>query len=108
MNLLEARIVMKCRNTRQARDIWLDFRNLCQDYSYNYIVNKSSQLSVLGYLVKREINHGKERGRKTFYIATPQDVVEAMNVIESHVNQLQRSSGDNNIASLTDYTTQRR
>jgi len=108
MNLLEARIVMKCRNIKQARDIWLDFRNLCQDYSYNYIVNRCSQLAYLGYLIKKEINHGKERGRKTFYTATPQSVVEAMNVIESFVKgrqtELQRSSG-NNIANLIRYTT---
>ena len=107
MNLLEARIVMKCKNIRRARDIWLDFRALCQDYSYSYIINRCSQLAMLGYLVKREINQGKERGSKTFYTATPQAVVEAMNVIEERVKQLQRSGG-NNIANLIDYTTDKR
>jgi len=97
MNLLEARIVMKCRNIRQAKNIWLDFRDLGQDYSYNYIVNRCSQLAFLGYLIKREINYGKERGRKTFYTATPQAVVEAMKTVEEFVKskqtELQRSSG---------------
>ncbi|MEM5855545.1 MAG: hypothetical protein QW472_04490, partial [Candidatus Aenigmatarchaeota archaeon] len=59
--------------------------------SYNYIVNKLSQLATLGYLIKREINHGNERGRKTFYTATPQAVVEAMNVIENFVKDKQEA-----------------
>jgi|GEM_PF-2588410 len=105
MNLLEARIILRCRKTTQAKEVWLDLYNFGYEYSYNYIVNKLSQLATLGYLIKREINHGNERGRKTFYTATPQAVVEAVNFIESKVKQLQRSSG-NNIASLTSYTTQ--
>jgi hypothetical protein len=102
MNLLEARIILRCRKTTQAKEVWLDLYNFGYEYSYNYIVNKLSQLAALGYLIKREINHGNERGRKTFYTATPQAVVEAMNFIEERMKQLQRSSG-NNIASLTSY-----
>lgn len=103
MNMLEARIILRCRNTIQAKEVWLDLYNYGYEYSYNYIVNKLSQLASLGYLIKREINHGNERGRKTFYTATPQAVVEAMNFIESRMKQLQRGSG-NNIANLTSYT----
>jgi hypothetical protein len=105
MNLLEARIILLCRKTVQAKEVWLELYNLGYEYSYNYIVNKLSQLATLGYLIKREVNHGSERGRKTFYTATPQAVVEAMNFIEERIKQLQKS-GANNIASLTSYVSE--
>jgi len=108
MNVLEAKIVLRCRNTKQARNIWLDFRNTGQNYSYNYIVNKCSQLASLDYLVKRESNHGSERGRKTFYTATSDAIVEAMKVFENKAKSEKTSLqviGGNNIANLIQFTT---
>ncbi|MEM5853511.1 MAG: hypothetical protein QW228_04040 [Candidatus Aenigmatarchaeota archaeon] len=48
-------------------------------------------------MIKREINHGNERGRETFYTATT-SCLEAMNASESFVKseqeKLQRSSSN--------------
>jgi DNA-binding PadR family transcriptional regulator len=89
MNIFQAKCVLRCRSTLQARNVWLDFTYSGCGYSYGYVVNTLSQLSALGLLVKREINNGERRGRKTFYTATPEGITEASNVIETQVKSIQ-------------------
>jgi len=52
-------------------------------------------------LVKREINDGGKVGRTTYYTATQENVIEALNVIEAHALQKIRSGVV--VARISDY-----
>jgi len=88
MNLLEAKIIIRCKPPKKLEEIWKSFKG---KYRYDYISKTCSNLAKLGLLIRRKFKSPINSKVVTYYTATEKainDAVEFIN-LRFHAHEMQ-------------------